>query len=58
MLKFYYSGAPNPMKVALFLEEAGRSIEVAALVLADAAVMAIFGVSRFPCNLDRDRLSA
>jgi GST-like protein len=23
MLKFYYSGAPNPMKVALFLEEAG-----------------------------------
>ncbi len=22
MLKFYYSGAPNPMKVALFLEEA------------------------------------
>jgi len=57
MLKFYYCGAPNP-KVALFLEEAGRSIEVAALVLADAAVMAIFGVSRFPCNLDRDRLSA
>ncbi|MGB6560532.1 MAG: glutathione S-transferase family protein, partial [Pseudolabrys sp.] len=23
MLKFYYSGAPNPMKVALFLEESG-----------------------------------
>src|SRR5476649_815852 len=23
MLKFYFSGAPNPMKVALFLEEAG-----------------------------------
>ena len=23
MLKFYYSGAPNPMKVALFLEETG-----------------------------------
>jgi GST-like protein len=23
MLKFYYSGAPNPTKVALFLEEAG-----------------------------------
>lgn len=23
MLKFYYSGAPNPMKIALFLEEAG-----------------------------------
>lgn len=23
MLKFYYSGAPNPVKVALFLEEAG-----------------------------------
>ena len=27
MLKFYYSGAPNPMKVALFLEEAGLSYE-------------------------------
>jgi len=23
MLKFYYSGAPNPTKVALFLEESG-----------------------------------
>ena len=23
MLKFYYSGAPNPTKVALFLEETG-----------------------------------
>lgn len=27
MLKFYYSGAPNPMKVALFLEESGLSYE-------------------------------
>ena len=27
MLKFYYSGAPNPTKVALFLEEAGISYE-------------------------------
>lgn len=27
MLKFYYSGAPNPVKVALFLEEAGISYE-------------------------------
>jgi GST-like protein len=27
MLKFYYSGAPNPMKVALFLEEAGVPYE-------------------------------
>ena len=27
MLKFYYSGAPNPMKVALFLEEAGLPYE-------------------------------
>jgi GSH-dependent disulfide-bond oxidoreductase len=27
MLKFYYSGAPNPMKVALFLEEAGLSYD-------------------------------
>jgi GST-like protein len=26
-LKFYYSGAPNPTKVALFLEEAGLSYE-------------------------------
>ena len=27
MLKFYYSGAPNPTKVALFLEEAGVPYE-------------------------------
>ena len=27
MLKFYYSLAPNPMKVALFLEEAGLPFE-------------------------------
>jgi glutathione S-transferase len=27
MLKFYYSGAPNPTKVALFLEEAGIQYE-------------------------------
>src|ERR671926_86394 len=27
MMKFYYSGAPNPMKVALFLEEAGLPYE-------------------------------
>ena len=27
MLKFYYSGAPNPTKVALFLEEAGLAYE-------------------------------
>jgi GST-like protein len=27
MLKFYYSGAPNPVKVALFLEEAGLDYE-------------------------------
>ncbi len=27
MLKFYYSLAPNPMKVALFLEESGLSYE-------------------------------
>ena len=27
MIKFYYSTAPNPMKVALFLEEAGLAYE-------------------------------
>jgi GST-like protein len=27
MLKFYYSGAPNPMKIALFLEEAALPYE-------------------------------
>src|SRR6187431_848072 len=27
MLKFYYSGAPNPVKVALFLEETGLPYE-------------------------------
>ncbi len=26
MLKFYYSLAPNPMKVALFLEEIGAAL--------------------------------
>src|SRR6185437_10921328 len=29
MLKFYYNGAPNPTKVALFLEEAGLPYEPA-----------------------------
>lgn len=28
MIKFYYTGGPNPMKVALFLEEAGLPYEV------------------------------
>ncbi len=28
MIKFYYNGAPNPMKVALFLEEAGLDYEL------------------------------
>ena len=27
MIKFYYSGAPNPTKIALFLEEAGLPYE-------------------------------
>ncbi len=27
MIKFYFSGAPNPLKVALFLEEAGLDYE-------------------------------
>ena len=27
MLKFYYSAAPNPTKVALFLEESGLPYE-------------------------------
>ena len=27
MLKFYYSAAPNPTKIALFLEEAGMPYE-------------------------------
>lgn len=27
MIKFYFSGAPNPAKVALFLEEAGLAYE-------------------------------
>ncbi len=31
MLKFYYSLAPNPMKVALFLEEAGQPYEAIAV---------------------------
>jgi GST-like protein len=31
MLKFYFSGAPNPTKVALFLEEAGIPYEAIAV---------------------------
>jgi GSH-dependent disulfide-bond oxidoreductase len=31
MLKFYFSGAPNPNKVALFLEEAGLPCELIAV---------------------------
>jgi GST-like protein len=31
MLKFYYSGAPNPTKVALFLEEAGLPYDAIAV---------------------------
>lgn len=31
MIKFYFSGAPNPMKVALFLEEAGLAYEPVAV---------------------------
>jgi GSH-dependent disulfide-bond oxidoreductase len=31
MLKFYYSGAPNPTKIALFLEEAGLPYEPIAI---------------------------
>ncbi len=31
MLKFYFSGAPNPTKVALFLEEAGLPYEALAI---------------------------
>lgn len=27
MLKFFYNAAPNPMKIALFLEELGLSYE-------------------------------
>ena len=28
MLKFYFNGAPNPAKVALFLEESGLAYEL------------------------------
>ena len=28
MLKFYFNGAPNPNKVALFLEESGLRFEL------------------------------
>ena len=31
MLKFYYSAAPNPTKIALFLEEAGIPYEAVAV---------------------------
>jgi len=31
MLKFYFNGAPNPTKVALFLEESGLPYELVAV---------------------------
>ena len=46
MLKFYYSAAPNPTKVALFLEEAGLEINKQI----DAAYHAKY--RRYPSSVD------
>src|ERR1700722_16627499 len=59
MLKFYYSGAPNPTKVALFLEEAG--LPYAAMPVDTRKgeenrpeVLAINPIAKLPASVDGD----
>src|ERR1700712_1642067 len=59
MLKFYYSPAPNPMKVALFLEEAGLAYEAIPVDTRkgeqfDPAFAALNPNNKVPCIADGD----
>ena len=59
MLKFYFSGAPNPTKVALFLEEAGLEYEPIAVDTRKGAqfapeFVAINPNSKVPAIVDGD----
>lgn len=59
MLKFYFNGSPNPMKVALFLEEAGLAYEPIAIDTRkgqqfDAAFVAINPNAKVPAIVDGD----
>lgn len=57
MIRFYYSLAPNPMKVALFLEEAGLDYEPVPVdtrkgAQFDPAYVALNPNSKVPCIVD------
>jgi GST-like protein len=57
MIRFYYSLAPNPMKVALFLEEAGLAYEPIPVDTRkgeqfDPAFVALNPNSKLPCIVD------
>mgnify|MGYP001328641843 CR=1 FL=1 len=59
MIKFYFSGAPNPTKVALFLEEAGLAYEPSAVDTRkgqqfEPAFVAINPNSKVPVIVDGD----
>ncbi|NPD67074.1 glutathione S-transferase family protein [Lichenicola cladoniae] len=59
MIQFYYSLAPNPMKVALFLEEAGLPYEPIPVdtrtgAQFDAAFVALNPNGKVPCIVDGD----
>jgi len=59
MIQFYYSLAPNPMKVALFLEEAGLPYELVPVdtrtgAQFDPAFVALNPNSKVPCIVDGD----
>ncbi len=59
MIRFYYSPAPNPMKVALFLEEAGLAYEPIPVDTArgaqfEPAFLALNPNGKVPCIVDGD----
>ncbi|MGI4747895.1 MAG: glutathione S-transferase N-terminal domain-containing protein, partial [Janthinobacterium lividum] len=59
MIQFYYSLAPNPMKVALFLEESGLPYELVPVdtrtgAQFDPAFVALNPNGKVPCIVDGD----